>query len=71
MKVVLGPTKETVSTKPTLLGDVNFLSMTQFMTETKENGVMFALIAKDVKDDIEVPTVMKPLMAEYSNVFLG
>lgn len=69
VRVILGPTKETESTKPTLQGDVNFLSMTQFMTETKENGVMFALIAKDVKDGIEVPAAMKPLMAEYNDVF--
>lgn len=68
MKVALKPAKEMESMKPTLFRDMNFLSMAQFLPKTKESGLDFAVVGKDVKNCAEVPNVMKPLMNEYCDV---
>ena len=69
MKVVLGPTRETESTKPTLLGDVNF-SMAQRVNKTKESRTVFLVVGKDVLDGMEVPNVTNPKTVEYVDVFV-
>lgn len=70
MKVVLGPTRETESTKPTLLGDVNFFSMAQRVNKTKESRTVFLVVGKDVLDGMEVPNVTNPKTVEYVDVFV-
>lgn len=46
MKVILGPTRDTESTKPTLLGDVNFFSMVQCVNKTKDSGTVFLVVGQ-------------------------
>ncbi|KAK9940705.1 hypothetical protein M0R45_017350 [Rubus argutus] len=66
-EIVLLPSKDEPTAKSSQEEGSNCLTMSKFMKESEECGVMFILLAKDVRC-FEVPRRVQPLLEEFKDV---
>ncbi|GJY59007.1 putative reverse transcriptase domain-containing protein [Tanacetum coccineum] len=68
VKVTLVPSKVVGLAKPTKKGNEILLSITNFMDEVDESGIMYALVVRDEEPLVSVPQFVKPLIEKYADV---
>ncbi|GJV27055.1 putative reverse transcriptase domain-containing protein [Tanacetum coccineum] len=68
VKVMLVPSKVVGLAKQTKKGNENLLSISNFMDEVDQSGIMYALVVRDEEPLVLVPPYVKPLIEKYADV---
>ncbi|GJV15887.1 putative CCCH-type zinc finger family protein [Tanacetum coccineum] len=67
-KVTLVPSKVVGLAKQIKKGNENLLSISNFIDEVDQSGIMYALVVHDEEPLVSVPPFVKPLIEKYANV---
>ena len=71
VKIVLVPSKATGEPKPVRQGTTaSMLSLAQFEEELQESEMMFALVRKELTEDVVLPDEAVAIVREFQEVFL-
>ena len=70
VKIVLVPNRVPTESKPVKQGaSANMLSLAKFEEELQDSDVVFALVGKEISEEVVIPEVAASLIREFQDVF--
>ncbi|CAL8998580.1 unnamed protein product, partial [Prunus brigantina] len=70
VEIVLLPCKEELTRASSQGEGNNFLTLSEFVKESEESGIVYMLVSKENVQDSEAPGVVHTLLEEFSDVLL-
>ncbi|XP_059630408.1 uncharacterized protein LOC132273461 [Cornus florida] len=68
LEIFLLPSKEEKTPKSSQEEGSNFLTLSKFMKESDETGIVYMLVSKEEVQPIDMPSELQPLLEEFQDV---